>query len=177
MIPLNAVGRYLAELHAALDRAGWKATALLLPGLVLFPLLTQSLLHPLDVVKLDYVLHGFPKPHSAAARQLTVALAEVAVIFGATVLWQLVVTVSFYRRAQVFGRKAATPQLYPVALLLVGGIGNLGWFIGLSAASSDVGGYVIGLTSTALTIALEMFCERLGRDFVVGPPAGFHPPA
>ena len=36
--------------------------------------------------------------------------------------------------------------------------------------------YLIGLSSTAIAILLEMFCERLGRDFVVGVPSGFHPP-
>ena len=54
--------------------------------------------------------------------------------------------------------------------------GNLAWFIGLSAESSDFGGYIIGLLSAALSIALEMILEKLGRDFVVGPPTGFHPP-
>jgi hypothetical protein len=173
---MNAVGQYLAELHAAIVRAGWVATLLLLPGLYLFPFLFQSALHPLDVVKLDYILHGLGMPHSATARQLTVALVEVAIVFALIALWQLVVTVSFYRKAQVFGRRATTPQLWPVALLLVGGLGNLGWFIGLSPEASDYAGYVIGLTSTGITIGIEMFLEKLGREFVVGPPTGFHPP-
>jgi hypothetical protein len=171
----DSIGGYIAELHSAVSRAGWR-TLLLLPGWFVVPFTVQSLLHPLDVVKLDYILHGFPVPHTAMARQLTVALTEVAVVFAAFCLWQLIVTVSFYRKAQLFGSRVATPRLWPVAAVLVGGVGNLAWFIGLTNESADFSGYVIGLTSTAVTIGLEMFCEQLGRDFVVGTPSGFHPP-
>lgn len=172
----DSVGQYFAELHAALDRAGWMATLLLLPGWLVLPWVAQSLLHPLDVVKLGYALHGLPLPHTATARQLTVGIGETAMVLAGVGLWQLVVTVAFYRKAQIFGFRVATPRLWPVAALLVGGIGNLCWFIGLSAAQSDFSGYVMGLTSTAVAISIEMLCERLGRDFVVGPPTGFHPP-
>jgi hypothetical protein len=172
----DSVGGYIAELHSALVRAGWIATLLLLPGWLAFPFVVQSLLHPLDVVKLGYFLHGLSLPHSATARQLTVALAETAVVLAGVGLWQLVVTVAFYRRAQIFGLRVATPRLWPVAALVVGGIGNLVWFIGLDGASSDLGGYVIGLTPTLIAIGIEMLCENLGRDFVVGPPTGFHNP-
>jgi hypothetical protein len=171
----DAIGGYAAELHAAVDRAGWIATLLLLPGWFACPFVVQSMLHPLDVVKLTYVLHGLPLPHTAAARQLIVALSECAMVLAVIGLWQLVVTVAFYRRAQIFGRRVATPRLWPVAALLVGGIGNLGWFIGLGG-ETEFSGYVIGLTATAVTIGIEMLSEKLGRDFVVGPPTGFHPP-
>ena len=160
----DRIGGYAAELHTAVFRAGWLAVLLLIPGWFAFPFTVQSLLHPLDVVKIDHVLHGLSVPHTATARQLTVALTEVAVIIAALCMWQLIVTVSFYRKAQVFGA------------LLVGGLGNLAWFIGLHGDTSDITGYVIGLTSTAVAIALEMLCEQLGRDFVVGTPSGFHPP-
>ena len=169
------VGGYGAELHAAVDRAGWIATLLLLPGWFALPFVVQSMLHPLDVVKLTYVVHGLPLPHTAAARQLTVALAECAVVLAGVGLWQLVVTVAFYRRAQIFGLRVATPRLWPVAAFLVGGLGNLGWFIGLGG-ETEFSGYIIGLISTVATIGVEMLCEQLGRDFVVGPPTGFHPP-
>jgi hypothetical protein len=168
-----AIGGYIAEMHGAVARAGWRAV-LLLPGWFALPFVMQSLLHPLDVVKLDHLLHGFPLPHTALARQLTVAFAETAVVLAAICLWQLVVTVAFYRKAQIFGVRAATPPLYPMAALLVGGFGNLGWFIG--TGSFDSVGFVIGLTSAALTIGIEMLCEQLGRDFVLGVPTGFHPP-
>jgi hypothetical protein len=56
----------------------------------------------------------------------------------------------------------------------VGGIGNLAWFIGLGG-SLDLS-YVAGVIPVAVTILIEMTCEGLGRDFVVGTPSGFHPP-
>ena len=168
-----SIGAYIAELHAGVVRAGW-STLLLLPGYFALPCIVQSLPHPLDVVKLDHILHGLPMPHTAMGRQLTVALIEAAVALAVICLWQLVVTVAFYRKAQVFGSRVATPRLYPVAILLVGGVGNLGWFIGLGGAL-DLS-YAVGLISGLVAISLEMFCEQLGRDFVAGTPSGFHPP-
>ena len=40
------------------------------------------------------LLHGFPLPHTALARQLTVAFTETAIVLAAICLWQLVVTVA-----------------------------------------------------------------------------------
>lgn len=169
---MDAIGEYIAEMHGALARAGGRA-ALLLPGWFALPFVVQSMLHPLDVVKLDHLLHGFPLPHTALARQLTVAFTETAIVLAAICLWQLVVTVAFYRKAQIFGVRAAAPPLWPMAALLVGGVGNLVWFVGLGGVI-DLS-YAIGLTSAALTIGIEALCEQLGRDFVLGPATGFHP--
>jgi hypothetical protein len=169
---MNSLGKYIAELHAAIARAGWRVL-LLIPCWFTLPFLVQSLLHPLDVVKADYRIHGFRLPHTATAQQLTVSITEVLVIGAAICMWQLIASVAFYRKAQVFGSKVATPSLWPATAVLVGGIGNLAWFIGLGG-SGNFSGYVIGLTPAALTILIEMFCERLGRDFVVGTATGFH---
>jgi hypothetical protein len=70
----DRIGGYFAELHVAVSRAGWVAVLLLIPGWFVFPFTVQSLLHPLDIVKLDHILHGLSMPHTATARQLTVAL-------------------------------------------------------------------------------------------------------
>ena len=54
------IGRYIAELHGALSRARWWSL-LLLPAWFALPFLVQSLLYPLDVVKIDHgkvVLNG-----------------------------------------------------------------------------------------------------------------------
>jgi hypothetical protein len=168
-----SLGGYIAELHAAIDRARWRAL-LLLPGIVALPCLVQSLLHPLDVVKFDFILHGLPMPHTATGQQLTVAVTEVVVIGAAVCMWQLIASIVFYRKAQVFGRAVATPRLWPVPAVLVGGLGNLAWFIGLDG-SFDLS-YVIGFYPVLVTILIEIFFEGLGRDFVVGTPTGFHPP-
>jgi hypothetical protein len=63
--------------------------------------------------------------------------------------------VLFYRRAQVFGAKIATPALWPVAALLPGLVGNALWFV--CTRQFDVSGLVIGLAPMALTY----FAERL----------------
>jgi hypothetical protein len=171
---LDVVGGYVAEMHAALvrPRMVWVALALVL-GWSLFPFGVQTLLHPGDAVRLVYVLHGLPKPHALMAQQLAVGFTETAVALATLALLLLVLTVVFYRRAQVFGVAVATPPLWPMAALVPGGLGNLAWFIG--TGSFDSVGFIIGLTSTAVTIAAEMLCEQLGRDFVLGPAAGFHP--
>jgi hypothetical protein len=112
-----SVGGYLAEVHTAISRTGWRVL-LLLPGWFVLPFLVQSLLHPLDVVKADHVIHGLPLPHTATAQQLTVSVTEVLVIGAAICMWQLIASVAFYRKAQVFGR--SPPFWWAASVILRG---------------------------------------------------------
>jgi hypothetical protein len=88
-------------------------------------------------------------------------------------LVQLVGIVLFYRKAQIFGSRIATPALWPCAALLPGVIGNALFFV--FTREFDVTGLVIGLAPMAVTFGAERLCEQLGRDFVFGPRvAGLH---
>lgn len=165
-------GIYTAKVQEVLSRASGYAVAVAV-GWGAFPFAVQTVLHPSDALKLQFKLQGLWVPHSFTAQQLTVGLCEAVFGLGVLVLWQMVCTVLFYRRAQMEGASVATPALWPLALV-AGILGNAAWFFG---TGFDAGGCVVGLSSAALTVGCEMVCNRLGRDFVMGVPAQpWHPP-
>jgi hypothetical protein len=167
-----SLGGYTSELQVAGVRGGW-VSGLVAFNWFAFPFALASLLHPGDVVNLHYVLQG-DSPHKIlTAQQICVGFVEAVFAIGILLLLQLVGVVLFYRRAQVYGGRIATPALWPVAGLLPGAIGNALWFV--CTQQFDVTGLVIGLSSMGITLCAEQLCEKLGRDFVFGPRlAGIH---
>jgi hypothetical protein len=166
------MGAYSAELQVAAVRAGW-IVWLVAAGWIAFPFVLTTLLHPGDVINLHYVLQGEAKHKVLTVQQMCVGFVETVFALAILLLLQLVAIVLFYRRAQVYGAAVATPALWPVAALLPGVIGNALWFV--FTRQFDATGLVIGLAPMALTFGAELLCEKLGRDFVLGPRvAGLH---
>jgi hypothetical protein len=127
------------------------------------------------VIGWQYKWHGHHVPHFLTAQQLSAGFVTALVALALLVAFQLVCTVLFFRRAQLGGAKLAAPALWPLAAVLAGVLGNAAWFVGTGAF--DVGGCVVGLSSAALTVGIEMVVENLGRDFVLGFSAtNEHPP-
>jgi hypothetical protein len=167
-----SMGGYTSELQVAAVRARW-ITGLVALGWLLFPFGLASLLHPGDVINWHYLIQGEAPHKHLSLQQMGVGFVETIFALGVLLLLQLVGIVLFYRRAQVFGARIATPALWPVAALLPGVVGNAIWFV--CTGYFDPTGFVIGMAPTAITFAAERLCEQLGRDFVFGPRvAGLH---
>jgi hypothetical protein len=167
-----SMGAYSSEVQVAAVRAGW-VVWLVAAGWIALPFGLASLLHPGDIINLHYVLQGEAKHKFLTTQQMGVGFVETIFALGVLLLLQLVGIVLFYRRAQVSGARIATPALWPLAALLPGVIGNALFFV--CTGYFDASGLVIGMTPTAITFFAERLCERLGRDFVLGPRvAGLH---
>jgi hypothetical protein len=176
--------RYVAELLVGCyrnlydDNGRWRPVGWLLVfgvalGWCLFPFAVQAVCHPSDVIRLMAKLQGLPRPHQFTGQQL--ASGFVQAVFGLIVLvvFQLVGTVLFYRRARLFNVGAvAAPVLWPLAALLTGILGNAAWLVG---TGFDLIGCLIGFLPVVLAEVCESVTDRLGRDFVFGPAlAGQH---
>jgi len=167
-----SMGAFSSELQVAAVRASW-AVLLVAAGWIAFPFFIATLLHPGDVINLHYVLQGEAKHKFLTTQQMGVGFVETIIALGVLLIFQLFGIVMFYRRAQVTGARIATPAIWPVAALLPGVIGNALWFV--CTGYFDASGLVIGMAPTGITFLAERLCERLGRDFVLGPRvAGLH---
>jgi hypothetical protein len=167
-----SMGGYVSEMQVGVVRAGW-ITALVAFGWLAFPCALSNLLHPSDVINWHYILQGEHPQKILSTQQMVAGFIEAVFELGILLLVQLVGIVLFYRKAQIFGSRIATPALWPCAALLPGVIGNALFFV--FTREFDVTGLVIGLAPMAVTFGAERLCEQLGRDFVFGPRvAGLH---
>lgn len=170
---LDRAGVYGGQLDVAYGRAGLRGSAVGV-GWLLVPFAMATVLHPSDVIWLQYKLQGQPPPHFYTAQQMAVGFIEALFALGVLVMAQLVGMVLFYRRAQLNFEPVATPALWPLAAIVAGFFGNAAWLVG--TWHFDVGGCLVGLFSAAVTVGGERLCERLGRDFVMGAAlSGEHP--
>ena len=165
----QSVGAYAAEVHVASARAKHYALVVAL-GWIAFPFAVQTVLHPVDALRLQLRLQGLPVPQMFTAQQAASGLVEAVFALCVLVLLQMVCTVLFYRNAQKEGAPIIMPALWPLAALLPGVIGNAAWWYATGAF--DPGGCVVGLSSAALTVGSELLCNRLGRNFVLGTGNG-----
>jgi hypothetical protein len=181
----NSVARYAAELLVGYSRnlfdetgrwrpVGWLLVIGVALGWLVFPFAIQTVCHPSDVIRLQAKLQGLVPPHLFTGQQLASGFVQAIFALGVLVVFQLVGTVLFYRRARVFNVGAvAAPVLWPLAALLTGILGNACWFVG--TGQFDLIGCLIGVLSVVLTEVSEWVVEGLGRDFVFGPAlAGQH---
>ncbi len=166
--PAYGVQEYAADVKVAYGRAG--VTGWLVAGMwCLCPFVVQSIRHPEDIIRLQYIVQGQPAPPAFTAQQLAVGVVETALILGVLILCQLVCTILFYRRSKLQGaKKPATPMLWPLAVIVPGLIGNGIWYFALGYW--DQTGFLIGLVPMVLTFGAELICNRLGRNFVYGEP-------
>jgi hypothetical protein len=179
-----SVARYAAELLVGYSRnlyenGRWRPTGWLIVigvalGWCLFPFGVMTCVHPSDVIRLQAKLQGLDPPSLFTAHQLASGFVQAIFAVVVLVVFQLVGTVLFYRRARLFNVGAvAAPVLWPLAGLLTGILGNACWLVG--TGQFDWAGCLIGFASIVLTEASEWVVNGLGRDFVFGPAlAGQH---
>jgi hypothetical protein len=138
------------------------------PGLALtivlvwfaLPFLTQMIVHPDDVLRLQNYIEGNAVPHTFGAQQITIGLLyAVVMIVGLALLLLGLLTVLYHRL-----RFALT--IWPVAAIALGVIGNLIWWQVLGYV--DTTGIIIGFVPAGATIIWQRAAEGWAQDFVFG---------
>jgi hypothetical protein len=163
---------YMSDVGTATSRASGAMFGIAV-GWVVFPFAVQTaFFHPSNAIKLQLKLQGLPLPRVFTAQQLTAGFIEAVVALAVFALCQMVLTVLFYRWAQMEGKTLTTPPLWPLAAS-VGLVGNAAWWYGTGVFSTT--GCIIGLLSAMLSIIAQVVCIKLGREFVMGKP-GHAPP-
>jgi hypothetical protein len=126
----------------------------------LVPFAVRMVLHPSDVIRLQYWLQGQPVPGVFSQQMLTAGV--ITALVGLVVLAVLLqfALLLLYRSTQF------AVALWPVAGLLVGVIGNGWWWHRVGFFDSP--GALAGLASLALTVIAHAVFEKWGEDFVFG---------
>ena len=138
------------------------------PGLALsivlvwfaLPFITQMIVHPDDVIRLQNYIEGNPVPRTVGAQQMSVGfLSAVVLIVGLAGLLLGLLTVLYHRL-----RFALT--IWPVAAFALGVVGNLVWYQILGYV--DTPGIIIGFVPAGATIIWQRAAEGWAQDFVFG---------
>jgi len=165
MKAFDQAGVYAAKVHVAEAKSRpWLWVVVL--GWAAFPFLLRTVLvNPSDMIWLQDWAQGLAVPLSFTDKQTTVGFVEAVIALAVLVMWQLIATTAFYRRAALdLGGPVATPPLFPLAALLPGVIGNAAWLGG--TGYFDLAGCLIGLSPVALTVGCEIIVNRLGKKTV-----------
>jgi hypothetical protein len=156
----HAFASYFGGLYAAW-RVGGIFSWLLAGVWLAYPFAVQTVIHPSDALGFQAWMRGDSIPQFLTRRALYAGEVTALVALVGLSLFQLGLTVMIYRR---WGKKVT---VWPLAVLLIGGIANLVWWWRMGFF--DVAGALSGLTPLACAIACEMVCEKLSKDFVFGP--------
>jgi hypothetical protein len=151
--------RYDVAFAVALRRAGilkW----LIIVCWFLVPVLGQTIMHPTDAAGFWYWLNSQHPPRFYSSQEVVRGEFTAVLALGAVIFVYLVAITLFYRRAQYF------LALWPIAALLVGVIGNAGWWFGTGYWDSS--GALAGWFPAAMAGIGTAVCERLGANFVFG---------
>src|SRR5262249_25097542 len=150
---------YGADVSVAFVRAGLTGSAIT-AGWGVCPFVVRTLINPEDAARLRYILHGQLPPHVLTPQEISNGFAQTAVALFLLLVFQLVCTMLFYRRAhdEAHGASVATPTLWPLAAILPGVIGNAIWFYATGAWDST--GFLIGLVPVAVTVGAERVVEK-----------------
>lgn len=174
---MSRAAMYAAELQVAYIRS-WRRPGvwIIALGWLLFPFAVATLLHPSDAIRLAARFEGLPMPQVFSLPQIASGFMQTVFALVVLVMFQLVGTVLFYRRAQLASsERVAVPTLWPLAAIATGLIGNGAWFV--ATGQLDWVGCLIGFSTAGFTVAAEMIVQGLGRDFVYGRAlAGDHQP-
>jgi hypothetical protein len=131
--------------------AGWFAV----------PVLAQMIQHPTHAAGFFfYWLQGLPVPGYFAAAEITRAELTSLMALGGVIFAHFVTTTLLYKRVGAF------LPLWPFAILLVGFVGNAGWWFGTGVW--DNAGALAGFFPAALAGVASKICEKWGADFVFG---------
>jgi hypothetical protein len=125
------------------------------------PVLAQSIQHPTDMAGFWYWLNGQPVPRMFTTHQVVMGEIEAILALAIVGFMQFFMTVLFYRKAQF------PVMLWPLPVLLVGLVGNAGWWIG--TGTFDPTGVLAGLMPAAWSGICAAICGYLSENFVFGP--------
>jgi hypothetical protein len=154
------MGRYIGGVIETWQVSGGLKYLLVILWL-LYPTAIVTVFHPADAIGFEHWLEGLPIPREVFPQTLVAGgLWAVAMLFVLSV-FQFVVILLIYRRTGFFVR------LWPLALILTGGIANGIWW--LAKGYFDPWGAMAGLTPVVATIGCFGVCEQLGAAFVFGP--------
>jgi hypothetical protein len=156
---MNGLGNYYERVVIGMRRGGF-LTWVIVATWFLVPFLGQTVVHPSDAAGFWYWLNSQPVPRSFSSHEIVRGEFTTALALGGVLFVNLVATTLFYRRAQFW------LSLWPLAALLVGGIGNAGWWLGTGAW--DNAGAMAGLWPAGLAGGAMALCQNLGADFVFG---------
>jgi hypothetical protein len=165
MKAFDQAGEYAATVHVADAKSRpWLYVVAL--GWCAFPFLLRTVLvNPSDMIWLQDIVQGVPLPRWFTQQQGMAGEFWAVVALGVLVMWQLIATTAFYRRAALDeGGPLATPTLFPLSALLPGVLGNAAWLGG--TGYFDLAGCLIGLSPVALTVGCEFIVNRLGKKTV-----------
>jgi hypothetical protein len=125
-----------------------------------YPVAFQTVLHPSDAVNFQNYIRGLPIVHYMTAATLAgglfIAISALAVLS----LIHIGVLVLIYRRVQYHFTS------WVVALVLVGGIANILWYI--RTGYFDLWGAVAGFAPVFLMLVLETVFEHVASNLVFG---------
>jgi hypothetical protein len=144
-------GVSLAPLQVAMIAAMW----------FWLPFNMRMIVNPSQMIRFEHWLGGEAQPVYFSQGMLVAGemKAVLALVMASVVL--LVGLTLFYRRTRF------ALNLWPVALIGLGLIGNAMW--GVGRGWFDFVGLVLGLTPMAATVFGQMALEKMGMDFVFGP--------
>jgi hypothetical protein len=151
--------RYDSALAVGLQRAGFLKVVIVACWFAL-PVLAVTIMHPSDAAGFWYWFNGQEVPQYFSSQQIVRGELTAWLALGATLFVYLVAVTLFYRKAQFF------VALWPLAGLLVGVVGNAGWWFG--TGMWDQAGMLAGWMPAALAGTATALCEKLGADFVFG---------
>jgi hypothetical protein len=152
-------GGYLHNLPIALSRAGslkwW-----LFGCWFAYPTLAVTSKHWEDAAGLSYYLRGDLVPRVFSSADMQRATLGVIAAWVLLLLITFVLTVKFYRRTSIGIR------LWPVALVLVGGVLNFAWW--MYKGHFDPPGCIAGMVPVVVMGIVQRITDKLGHDFVFG---------
>jgi hypothetical protein len=162
---MNAIDRYGKALWVTWAYSGILGWLLVMVWL-LYPVAVVTVFHPSDAVGFQLWLQGFVVPHVMTSRALYAGEAAAVLALAMLSLIQLVIVTLIYRRS---GYRV---HLWPLAVVLVGGIANGIWW--WRTGYWDFWGAMAGLSPVLAALVCHGVCERLGARFVFGPGAKPH---
>jgi hypothetical protein len=153
----TSVGRYLGAVKETFSVGSWRGWWLVMTWL-LYPVAVTMVLKPSRSIQLGSYMQGLDVPHVFTSQQLMAG--EVIALFAlaSLSLSMFMATVLIYRKAGFWFR------MWPLVGIVVGGFGNLGWWIGTQ--HFDPIGALAGLSPLSMAFVVFAICEKLGKEFV-----------
>lgn len=141
----------------------WRAGALgylLVVIWFLYPFAVQSIVHPTDVAGLQLYIQDLPIKGYISVKAMVAGEITAVCFLAVLALGNFVLLLFIYRELQ------CAFSAWVLALVLVGGLGNLAW--GIYFGFFDIIGIVAGVFPTVVMVVQQYLFEHLSQDFVFG---------
>jgi hypothetical protein len=138
---MNSIGNYYESVVIGMRRGGFLSWVIV-ASWFLIPILAQTIMHPSDAAGFWYWLNGQHVPRYYSSHEIVRGEFTTVLVLAGVLFANLVATTLFYRRTQFW------LSLWPLAALLVGVIGNAGWWFG--TGTWDSAGALVGWMPAAL---------------------------